>query len=249
MQLLQSSRQANCILCVKSIESILKNLSVNTRQISSSPLQGEGVLQMEWCWCPMPLVEWSRTTGEPQESCHLCPPDWLFVWTGYGWFDGGSGKIRPRTGLLLLWPQTQPENGRAPAAVGHPLLGKTAESLWWQMDNKLFICKWGPFIKSVRDYKMNLFIPDLQLSWNWYSLAVLALKIRSISRVSCGSREPKPSLGWTSINCGLRQITHLNKLMLLELKIFMKSNPDFETIHHCFFSFFACHPFPQQTLF
>lgn len=47
----------------------------------------------------------------------------------------------------------------------------------------------------------NLSIPDLQQSWNLYSLAFLALKIRSSFIVSCGSSVPKPSLGCTSIYC------------------------------------------------
>lgn len=55
---------------------------------------------------------------------------------------------------------------------------------------------------------MNLFIPDLHLSWNLNSLALLALKIRSMSMDSWGSRVPKPSLGWTSTNCGGEQAKH-----------------------------------------
>lgn len=47
----------------------------------------------------------------------------------------------------------------------------------------------------------NLSVPDLQQSWNLYSLALLALKIRSIFTVSCGSSVPKPSFGCTSIYC------------------------------------------------
>lgn len=47
----------------------------------------------------------------------------------------------------------------------------------------------------------NLSVPDLQQSWNLYSLALLALKIRSIFTVSRGSSVPKPSLGCTSIYC------------------------------------------------
>lgn len=82
----------------------------------------------------------------------------------------------------------------------------------------------------IQRLKINLLIPDLQLSWKLYSLALVALKIRSISRVSCGSRVPKPSLGWTSINCSMREG---KQHKLLDFPIyscypisFMKSNPN-----------------------
>lgn len=87
----------------------------------------------------------------------------------------------------------------------------------------------------IQRLKVNLLIPDLQLSWKLYSLALVALKIRSISRVSCGSRVPKPSLGWTSINCSVRED---KQHKLLDFPIyscypisFMKSNPNSNIIY------------------
>lgn len=48
---------------------------------------------------------------------------------------------------------------------------------------------------------LYLLIADLQVSCKLYSLASNAVNIRSIFIVCCGSRVPKPLLGWISINC------------------------------------------------